>query len=152
MTQTFVPGRDVDDATLLLARFANGSVGSFEATRYGVGCRNRKTFEINGSKGMLRFNLEEMNQLEFLDATEPPNQQGLRNLTVTGPDHPYSENFWKPGHTIGYEHTFIAALGDFLAALARKEPLHADLDGAVEVQRILDAVERSAASRTWVKL
>jgi predicted dehydrogenase len=152
MTHTFVPGRDVDDATLLLARFANGSVGSFEATRYGVGCRNRKTFEINGSKGMLRFNLEEMNQLEFLDATEPANQQGVRNLTVTGPDHPYSENFWKPGHIIGYEHTFIAALGDFLAALARKEPLHADLEAAVEVQRVLDAIERSAASRAWVKL
>ena len=152
MTQTFVPGRDVDDATLLLARFANGSVGTFEATRYGVGCRNRKIFEINGSKGMLRFNLEELNQLEFLDATEPANQQGLRNLTVTGPDHPYSENFWKPGHIIGYEHTFIAALGDFLGALARKEPLQGDIDGAVEVQRVLDAVERSAASRTWVKL
>ncbi len=152
MTQTFVPGRDVDDATLLLARFANGSVGTFEATRYGVGCRNRKTFEINGSKGMLRFNLEELNQLEFLDATEPSSQQGLRNLTVTGPDHPYSQNFWKPGHIIGYEHTFIAALGDFLGALARKEPLQGDLDGAVEVQRVLDAVERSATSRTWVTL
>jgi predicted dehydrogenase len=152
MAHTFVPGRDVDDATLLLARFANGSVGTFEATRYGVGCRNRKTFEINGSKGMLRFNLEEMNQLEFLDATEPLNQQGVRNLTVTGPDHPYSENFWKPGHIIGYEHTFIAALGDFLGALAHNEPLHADLEGAIEVQRILDAVERSAASHAWVKL
>jgi predicted dehydrogenase len=152
MAHTFVPGRDVDDATLLLARFANGSVGTFEATRYGVGCRNRKTFEINGSKGMLRFNLEEMNQLEFLDATEPLNLQGVRNLTVTGPDHPYSENFWKPGHIIGYEHTFIAALGDFLGALARNEPLHADLEGAIEVQKILDAVERSAASHAWVKL
>jgi predicted dehydrogenase len=149
---TFAAGRDVDDATLLLARFANGSIGTFEATRYGVGCRNRKTFEINGSKGMLRFNLEEMNQLEFLDATEPPNQQGVRNLSVTGPDHPYSENFWKPGHIIGYEHTFIAALGDFLGALARKETLQADLESAVEVQRVLDAVERSAASREWVKV
>jgi predicted dehydrogenase len=148
---TFASGRDVDDATLLLARFANGSIGTFEATRYGVGCRNRKTFEINGSKGMLRFNLEEMNQLEFLDATEPPNQQGLRNLTVTGPDHPYSENFWKPGHIIGYEHTFIATLGDFLGALGRKEPQH-HLEAAVAVQRVLDAVERSSASRNWVKL
>ena len=108
---------------MLLARFANGSVGTFEATRYGVGCRNRKLFEINGSKGMLRFNLEELNQLEFLDATEPANQQGLRNLTVTGPDHPYSENFWKPGHIIGYEHTFIAALGDFLGALGAQGAL-----------------------------
>jgi predicted dehydrogenase len=152
MTHTFVPGRDVDDATLLLARYANGSIGTFEATRYGVGCRNRKTFEINGSKGMLRFNLEEMNQLEFHNATEPPNQQGIHNLMVTGPDHPYSENFWKPGHIIGYEHTFIATLGDFLGALGRKEALQADLDAAVSVQRVLDAVERSGASRNWVKV
>jgi len=149
---TFVPGRDVDDATLFLAHFANGSIGSFEATRYGVGCRNRKTFEINGSKGMLRFDMDEFNQLQFLDATDPPNLQAPRNLTVTGPDHPYSENFWKPGHIIGYEHTFIATLGDFLGALARKEPLPADLDAAVEVQKVLEAVERSAASRTWVKV
>lgn len=151
-TQTFVPGRDVDDATLLLARFVNGSVGTFEATRYGVGCRNREAFEINGSKGMLRFNLEAMNQLEFLDATEPPNQQGVRNLTVTGPDHPYSENFWKPGHIIGYEHTFIAMLGDFLSTLDRENPSHTDVDEAVAVQKVLNAVERSAMSRTWVKL
>jgi predicted dehydrogenase len=152
ISHTFAPGRDVDDATLLLVSFANGSVGTFEATRYGVGCRNRKTFEINGSKGMLRFNLEEMNQLEFLDATEPPSQQGVRNVTVTGPDHPYSNNFWKPGHIIGYEHTFITTLGDFLSTLDRQQPSHADLDAAVEVQRVLDAVERSAASRSWVKL
>jgi predicted dehydrogenase len=152
MAHTFASGRDVDDATLLLARFANGSVGTFEATRYGVGRRNRKTFEINGSKGMLGFNLEEMNQLEFLDATEPPNQQGVRNLSVTGPDHPYSNNFWKPGHIIGYEHTFITTLGDFLGTLNQPQPPHADLDDAVAVQRVLDAAERSAASRTWVKL
>ncbi len=152
MTHTFAPGRDVDDATLLLVSFANGSIGTFEATRYGVGCRNRKTFEINGSKGMLRFNLDEMNQLEFLDATEPPNLQGVRNLSVTGPDHPYSNNFWKPGHIIGYEHTFIATLGDFLGKLDRQKPSHTDLDDAVAVQRVLDAVERSAVSRSWVKL
>jgi len=152
MAHTFAPGRDVDDATLLLARFANGSVGTFEATRYGVGRRNRKTFEINGSKGMLRFNLEVMNQLEFLDATDPPNQQGVRNLSVTGPDHPYSNNFWKPGHIIGYEHTFITTLGDFLGTLNQHQPSHADLDAAVAVQRVLDAVERSAATRIWVKL
>ena len=152
MMHTFVPGRDVDDATLLLARYANGSVGTFEATRYGVGCRNRHAFEINGSKGMLRFNLEDMNQLEFYDAAETPNRQGMRNITVTGPDHPYAENFWKPGHIIGYEHTFIATLGDFLNALARKESRYPDFDDAVEVQRVLDAIERSAASSRWVKV
>jgi predicted dehydrogenase len=100
----------------------------------------------------LRFNLEEMNQLEFFDASETPNQQGMRNIMVTGPDHPYSQNFWKPGHIIGYEHTFIATLGDFLAALARKESRYPDFENAVAVQRVLDAVERSAESRGWVNL
>jgi hypothetical protein len=93
-----------------------------------------------------------MNQLEFLDATEPPNQQGVRNLMVTGPDQPYSENFWKPGHIIGYEHTFIATLGDFLATLNREKPSHVDLDDAVAVQKVLDVVERSAATRSWLKV
>jgi predicted dehydrogenase len=152
MTHTFVPGRDVDDAVVLMARFANGSIGSFEASRYGIGCRNRNTFEINGSRGMLRFNLEDMNRLEFFDATDTPHLQANRHLLVTGPDHPYAENFWKPGHLIGYEHTFIATLGDFLSALARQEAFHPNFDDAVAVQRVLDAVERSAQSRSWVTL
>src|SRR5919108_65285 len=152
MTHTFFPNRDVDDAAVFICRFANGSIGTFEATRYGIGCRNRNTFEINGSKGMVSFNLENMNWLEFHDATEEPRLQASRKIMVTGPDHPYWENFWKPGHTIGYEHTFIAALGDFLASLERKQVFHPNFDDAVAVQRVLDAVERSAATRNWVSL
>jgi len=151
-THTFAPGRDVDDAVILLAKFANGTLGTFEATRYGVGCRNRNAFEINGSGGMLRFNLESMNQLEFLDASDAPSMQAVRNLTVTGPNHPYSEIFWKPGHLIGYEHTFIAALGDFLTALAAKQPFHPNFDDALEVERVLDAVSKSSASRNWERV
>jgi predicted dehydrogenase len=151
MAHTFAPGRDVDDATYLIARYANGSVGTFEATRYGIGHPNRHAFEINGSKGMLRFNLETMNQLEFHDATAAPSMQSIQNITVTGPDHPYSENFWKPGHIIGYEHTFISTLGDFLKALAKDESKFPDFDDAVAVQKVLDAVERSAASQSWLK-
>jgi len=152
MTHTFVPEREVDDAVMFLARFTNGSIGTFEASRFAVGCRNRNTFEIHGSRGMLRFNMENMNQLEFYDATEAPNLQGTRNLMITGPDHPYSSNFWKPGHIIGYEHTFIATLGDFFGALARHEGFHPDFEDAVLVQRALSAVERSAVSRSWVSL
>ena len=117
LMHNFAAGRDVDDATLLLAQFANGSIGTFEATRYGVGCRNRKTFEINGSKGMLRFDLEELNQLEFLDATDPPNLQGsaqsdrhrprpsilgeflearLTSSATSTPSSPPWETFWAP--------------------------------------------------------
>jgi predicted dehydrogenase len=149
LEHTFREGRDVDDATLVLARFANGSVGSFEATRYAVGCRNRNAFEIHGERGMLRFNLEDLNRLEFFDASDPGNLQGARNLLVTGPNHPYSANFWKPGHIIGYEHTFIAALADFLQALAAGEPFHPNFDDAQQVQVVLDAVEHSAQTGRW---
>ena len=78
--------------------------------------------------------------------------QATRNLLVTGPEHPYSTNFWKPGHIIGYEHTFIATFGDFLQALSRHEQFHPNFDDALKVQRVLEAVETSAASRQWLKL
>jgi predicted dehydrogenase len=152
MTQTFAPARDVDDAVVMMVRFANGSIGSFEASRFAAGSRNRNSFEINGSQGTLRFDLENLNNLEVFDATEPANLQGIRNLLVTGPNHPYAENFWKPGHAIGYEHTFIATLGDFLGTLARMETFHPNFDDALAVQRVLDAVQRSADSKNWVTL
>lgn len=150
MMHTFAPGRDVDDATLLLARYANGSVGTFEASRYGVGCQNRNTFEVNGSKGMLSFTLEDMNHLDFFDATDPANLKGARRVEVTSLDHPYGTNFWKPGHALGYEHPFIATLGDFLNSIARQEPFHTNFEDALAVQRVLHAIEQSAASRAWV--
>jgi predicted dehydrogenase len=152
LMHTFAPNRDVDDATLLLARFANGSIGTFEASRYGVGCQNRNAFEINGSKGMLGFTLDQMNQLDFFDATEPVEVRGGRNISATALSHPYGKNFWKPGHVVGYEHPFIATLGDFLSSIARKEPFHANFEDALAVQRVLDAVERSSNSRSWVKV
>src|SRR5208282_1270293 len=150
MMHTFAPGRDVDDATMLLARFANGSIGTFEASRYGVGCQNRNTFEVNGSKGMLSFNLDDMNQLDFFDATEPANLRGGRRVSDTALDNHYGKNFWKPGHVLGYEHPFIATLGDFLNSIGRQESFHANFEDALAVQRILHAVERSSASRSWV--
>jgi predicted dehydrogenase len=146
---TFASGRDVDDAVLLLAKFSNGSLGTFEATRYGVGCRNRLAFEINGSGGMVRFDLDRMNEVEFYDTTDLAALQGARRLQVPGPGHPYSDVFWKPGHPIGYEHTFIATLGDFLISLADGQPFHPNFDDALAVQRVLDAIARSAGSRQW---
>jgi predicted dehydrogenase len=152
MSHVFVPGRDVDDATAFLAQFYNGSIGTFEASRFGIGCRNRNAFEIHGEGGMLHFDLEEMNWLEYYDAREAANVQGRRRILMTGPDQPYAKNFWKPGHLIGYEHTFIATIGDFLSALAREEVFHPNFDDAVVVQRVLDAAQRSASSRQWVAL
>lgn len=151
MMHTFAGKRDVDDAALLLAHFKNGSVGTFEATRYGVGYRNRNAFEIHGSKGMLGFDLEHMNRLDLYDATEAPALRAHKNMMATGPDHPYWQNFWKPGHEIGYEHTFIATLGDFVQALANGEEFHPDFGDGLEVQRLLDLVEKSSHARAWVK-
>lgn len=152
MQQTFAEGRDIDDAALVLVRFANGSIGSFEATRYATGCKNANRYEIHGAKGMAAFHLENLNHLQFLDATEPRNLHGIRNMLVTGPDHPFSGNFWKPGHVIGYEHTFIAALGEFLRALADGQPFHPNFDDAQRVQRVLAAIEKASQTERWIEL
>ncbi len=152
LTRTFVEGREIEDAVLAMARFANGSIGTLEATRFAIGALNRNAFEIHGAKGMVGFNLEDMNRLSFLDATEPKRDQGVRSLLVTGPGHPYWSNFWKPGHIIGYEHTFIATLGDFLMSLERGEAFHPDFADGLKVQQVLDAVERSAAHGEWVAI
>ena len=152
VSHTFATDRDVDDAVLMLAKFQNGSIGTFEATRYGVGYRNRHAFDIHGSRGRLHFDLEDMNRLDYFDATESRSLQGARDILVTGPDHPYSENFWKPGHLVGYEHTFIATLGDFLIALSRGEPFHPNFNDAVQVQKLLDTIQTSASSGKWISL
>ncbi len=152
LQHTFREGRDVDDATLALVRFANGSIGSLEATRYAVGCRNSNRFEIHGERGMVRFDLEDLNRLEFFDAAEPSNLQGARRLLITGPDHPYWTNFWKPGHIIGYEHTFVAALADFLEALDRGAEYHPDFEDGQRVQTVLEAIAQAGRTGQRVPL
>jgi len=149
ITRTFVPGRTIDDAFVAMLNFENGSVGTFEATRFGIGIKNGNSFQMHGSGGMLRFNLERLNHLEFLDATQPAAEQGLRDILVTDMTHPIFPHFWKPGHIVGYEHTFIAALAEFLDCLARDAPFHPDFTDALEVQRVLDALQRSATTRAW---
>src|SRR6185437_4389027 len=148
-TRTFIPNRPIDDAFLAMLRFANGSVGTFEATRFAIGCKNSNSFQMHGSGGMLRFDLERLNHLQFLDASNPLVEQGPRDLLVTDMKHPIFPHFWKPGHIIGYEHTFIAALGEFLDAIARDAGFHPDFADALEVQRVLDALQRSVESRQW---
>ncbi len=149
---TFFPGREVDDAVQVMARFANGSLGSFEASRFGVGRRNGNGFEIYGSKGNLAFDLEDMNRLRFFDATEAAAMQGEKNLLVTGPDHPYASVFWKPGHIVGYEHTFIATLGDFLLGMTKGGEFHPNFEDGVWVQRAMERVEEAAGSGEWVRV
>jgi predicted dehydrogenase len=152
LIQTFLPDREVDDAVLTLARFANGSIGSFEATRFATGCRNRNYFEVHGSRGAIRFNLEDLNRLEVFDGNDAMEIQGAHNLLVTGPGHPYSSHFWPPGHIIGYEHTFVATLADFLNCLSKQEVFHPNFDDGLEVQKLLEAVQMSAESKSWTGL
>jgi predicted dehydrogenase len=150
--RTIAPNRTVDDALMALVAFANGSAGTFEATRFGIGCKNRKTFEIHGSGGMLRFNLEQLNHLEFLDFSNPSTEQGARDVLVTDMKHPIFGNFWRPGHIIGYEHTFIAALAEFLHCHSRAEDFHPNFRDGLAVQEVFDAVQRSAKSGQWASV
>jgi len=152
VTRTFAPGRAVDDAFVAMLNFENGSVGTFEATRFGIGIKNGKSFQIHGAGGMLRFNLERLNHLEFVDVSQPSTEQGARDLLVTDLKHPIFGNFWRPGHIIGYEHTFIAALAEFLDCLSRGVGFHPDFADGVQVQRVLDALQRSATRREWVRV
>lgn len=148
-TRTFMPGRTIDDAFALIAQFENGSLGVFEASRFGIGYRNANRFEIHGSRGMLRFDLERLNQLEFFDATQPGPEQGLRDIMVTHPEHPIFGNFWRPGHIVGYEHTFIAALAEFLDCVARAVEFHPNFRDGLAVQQALEAAQESARTRRW---
>jgi predicted dehydrogenase len=152
VTHTFAPGREVDDAVLVQATFDNGSIGTFEATRFAIGRQNQNTFEINGSGGMLRFDLENLNRLDFFDSQVAPQLQGVSDILVTNPSHPYAPHFWPPGHIIGYEHTFIATMADFLHSLDSGEAFHANFQDAMEVQRVLDLVEESSRTRKWLSM
>jgi predicted dehydrogenase len=149
LRKTFAPGRTIDDAFLATLKFANGSVGQFQSTRFGIGCRNANSFQIHGSGGMLRFNLERLNHLEFADAGEAAVDQGTKDILVTDMQHPVFPHFWRPAHIIGYEHTFIAALGEFLEALAADREFHPDFTDGLAVQRVLAALQASATSGQW---
>jgi predicted dehydrogenase len=142
----------VDDASAFLARFRNGALATFEATRFALGRKNHNRFEINGSKGSLVFNLERLNELEFFDGTAPEGQQGFNLIQTTESAHPYAGHYWPVGHITGYEHTFINLVADALTAIHRGEPCSPNFVDGYENQRVLDAVERSSDSRTWVTL
>jgi predicted dehydrogenase len=142
----------VDDDTNFLARFKNGSVGVFESSRFGGGRRNFNTFQIYGSKGSLAWNFERMNELEVFDRTEKSVSQGYKKILATEADHPYAGAWWPPGHLIGYEHTFVHALHDFLSCLEEDRMPEPSFRDGVKVQAVLDAVERSANSGRWTKV
>ena len=142
----------VDDDANFLARFKNGSVGVFESSRFCGGRRNYNTFQMYGSKGSIAFNLERMNELEFYDRTEAAADQGFKTIMVTEGVHPYVGNWWPPGHIIGYEHTFVHAIHDFLTCLEKDTMPSPNFKDGVKNQAVLDAVERSAKSNRWEKV
>ena len=142
----------VDDDACFLAHFKNKSIGVFQATRFAGGRRNYNAFEIHGSKGSLAWNMEQCNELQFFDRTEPSIRQGFKTILVTEAAHPYVGAWWPPGHIIGYEHTFVHALYDFLTCLEKDRMPEPNFRDGVKVQAVLDAVERSAKSRRWERV
>lgn len=143
---------DVDDMSAFLARFENGAVGVFEATRFAMGRRNRNTFEINGSKGSVVWDLENMNNLQLYLADDAAGQQGFRTINCTEGVHPYAGAWWPPAHIIGYEHTFVHLVYECLKGIDNGTSPIPNFEDGVRNQAVLEAVESSHASRTWVKV
>ena len=143
----------VDDASLFIGRFENGAVANLEATRMALGRKNHITIEINGSKGSLYFDFEDMNRLQYFNNDDPKDRQGFRDILVTkGGTHPYFGSWWPEGHIIGYEHTFIHTVVDFVNACVEGKPVQPTFDDGVKNQRVLEAVENSAKTGKWVKV
>jgi predicted dehydrogenase len=138
----------VDDVAMFTGRFDSGVLGSFEATRFATGRKNALRIEVSGTEGALAFDLEDLNSLEFYDRTAPDDRQGFTRILVTEPQHPYVSAWWPAGHMLGYEHGFSHQVVDFVTAIAEgRQPTPSFADG-LHVQRVLDAVERSAAAQS----
>ncbi len=143
----------VDDAAVFLGRFSGGALATFEATRFALGRKNAIRVEVNGSEGSLAFDFEDMNVLQFFDGTEPAERAGFRRILVTEPGHPYVASWWPPGHGLGYEHGFTHQVVDLLTAIAEGEDPAPSFADGLRVQRVLDAVERSAAADSvWTRI
>lgn len=142
----------VDDATLFMARFANGALGSFEATRFATGHRSTNSFEINGSKGSVIFDFERMNELQVYFTDDQDDVQGFRRVLATDPAHAYSGAWWPAGHPIGYEHTFTHAFVEFMDALKEDRQPVPNFNDGVKCQQVLEAVELSIKQRKWIEV
>ena len=140
----------VDDAALFTARFDGGPIGIFEATRFALGRRNALRVEVNGSLGSIAFDFEDMNTLQYYDGTDAPGAQGFRRILVTEPEHPYMDHWWPAGHGIGYEHGFTHQVVDLITAIDQGNQPTPSFADALDVQRVLAAVEASAENNsTW---
>ena len=162
MTETFVKERmhtetgkmekvSIDDACAFLCRFANGSMGLFESTRYARGHKALYTLEINGEHGSLRWDLHDLHRLEYFSYADEGRLRGWRSIHVSdhSGDQSYMDKWWVPGLNIGYEHTFVHQVADFLKSLQEGTPCHPTFRDAQETQRVCDAVLDSAKSGSW---
>jgi predicted dehydrogenase len=163
MTETFVKERKhnltgrvekvgIDDACAFLTRFANGSLGTFESTRYARGHKALYTFEVNGEHASLAWDLHDLHRLQYFDHRDEGPLRGWRSIHVSDGEHPYMDKWWVPGLQIGYEHTFVHQVADFLEGLAKGRPAQPTFRDACRTQRVLDAVLDSAQNGQWVKV
>jgi predicted dehydrogenase len=162
-TETFVKERmhqltgkvepvGIDDACLFIAEFANGSLGLFESTRYARGHKALKTLELNGADGSLAFDLEEMEYLDYFEYKNTESHvRGWRRIHVTNGEHPYMNRYWVPGLVIGYEHTFLNTLADFVAGLDTGVKAQPDFRCALQTQKVCEAVLESGKKGAWVE-
>jgi predicted dehydrogenase len=163
MTETFVKERrhnltgrvekvGIDDASAFLARFQNGSLATFEATRYARGHKALYTFEINGEHASIFWDLHDLHRLQYFDHGDEGRLRGWRSVHITDGDHPYMKNWWVPGLQIGYEHTFIHQVADFLKGLSSGQPPSPTFRDALATDYVTDAVLRSAESGRWERV
>lgn len=163
MTETFIKERKsvtsgkvepvgIDDACAFLARFKNGSLGNFEATRYARGHKALYTFEINGQNASIAWDLHDLHRLSWFDHHDEGITRGWRSIHVTDSEHPYMDKWWVPGLQIGYEHSFVHQVADFLEGLAKETPVSPTFRDALETQKVCDAVLNSAKSGQWITI
>jgi predicted dehydrogenase len=163
MTETFVKERKhnltgkvekvgIDDACAFLCRFKNGSLATFESTRYARGHKALYTFEINGEHASIKWDLHDLHRLQWFDHRNQSTLRGWSSIHVTDGDHPYMGKWWVPGLQIGYEHTFVHQVADFLEGLAKGTPAGPTFQDALETQKVCDAVLSSAKSGQWVEV
>ena len=150
-TRTFKPGRDVDDAFEAVVEFDGGALGTIEASRFCPGRKNAFTWEINGSKGSIAFDLERLNELQvnLRDSKPGAHAQGFRSVLVSEADHPFWEHWWPHGHIIGWEHSFVHELHHFLTAIAEDGevgPHGATFEDGYRAAEVCDAIVRSSES------
>src|SRR5882762_7763245 len=163
MTETFIKQRKhsltgkvekvgIDDACAFLARFGNGSLATFESTRYARGHKALYTFEINGEHASMFWDLHDLHRLQYFDHRDQGQTRGWRNIHVSDSDQPYMKNWWVPGLQIGYEHSFVHQVADFLAGLADGKPARPDFKDGLATDYVTDAVLKSARTGQWEKV